>query len=581
MHNNSTAHLGPTLTLILVAFSRVCWADVPREVEQLILAQKWEAVRTTLTADNSKARDPVARLLAGHACLATNRNNEAMVLFSTLREPEAAQTCVNWAQQFAKEHPDSAVAHYLMGDALARAGQLKSALVSFDRALTIDSGDVLALSARGVARAISGEQNGALEDLAKATTLRPDFADAHANLGGLWVMRRAVSGAMASFDHALAESPDFILARHGQACVLVAQEEWDKAEALFEQCSAYLPIADIAVRNLSNLKSLRVAAIVRETGAASASGEPPGTTIEVRSLAERMKADLATKTPEQATFYLQDLTRQHGVNLVAQATQIVKNDIVTQMRSLTIQSNQANRACHDALGRWATNKGWGDTLTDWADVARLGAAITSAAGRRDTSLALNIGGILLSRGGRGMNENATRYADQANQAMTSLKSYSQEAVRLGGIVRQFDTHFSAPDKWGPRVLSMDMTNNTGRDLTTASTMAGTVPKNLTGQVYIVSPDSRLAEKMAGTLTKERGIPQQNIHTRPQADLNFAVGFDAKKDYVLYVRTPGPGLKPGGVTSKPAKFVIIKGKWQVTTTFGLLYPMPEPPEGGTQ
>ncbi|MBM3236666.1 tetratricopeptide repeat protein [Candidatus Poribacteria bacterium] len=575
--------LGLALMLIVVGLSNVCGADVPREVEQLVLEQKWEQVRGVLTVDDSKASDPVARLLVAHASLATNRNNEAMLLFLSLREPDAANACVNWAQQFTKNHSDSAVAHYLMGDALARAGQLKEALTSFYRALKIDSNDVLALNACGVASAVNGNLDGALEILAKATTLRPDFADAHANLGALWVMLRVSSGAKTSFDRALAITPDFILARHGQACVLTVQEEWDKAEALFEQCFAYPPIAELAARNFSDLKNLQMAAIVSEMGDTSASGEPPGTTIEVRSdvrsLANRMNAELATKTPEQAAFYIQDMTKQYGVNVVAQATQIVNNDIVTQVKSLNIQSNQVYRDCQDHLNRFAINKGWGDTLNAWDEYV-IKPLIAGTPYRRDAaSLATTEVSIGLSQVGRGLNENAAFEARQVDQGMTFLKSNSREAARLGAINMQIDTHFGAPDKWGyNKVFSMDKTNNRGLDLTTASTMAGNIPKNLTGQVYIVSQDRSLADTMVGTLTKEKGIPQQNIHILPSSDLNFAKGFNQNRDYVLNVRTSAP---PAGVTSKPKKSGTDTGKWLITTTFGLLYPVPESLEGGTR
>jgi hypothetical protein len=35
--------------------------------------------------------------------------------------------------------------------------------------------------------------------------------------------------------------------------------------------------------------------------------------------------------------------------------------------------------------------------------------------------------------------------------------------------------------------------------------------------------------------------------------------------------------PGGIDLSMARARVDKGKWLVTTTFGLLYPAPEPPE----
>ena len=42
--------------------------------ENVLLQGNWERLFKILSENNSKAKDPVARLIMGHVCLATNRN---------------------------------------------------------------------------------------------------------------------------------------------------------------------------------------------------------------------------------------------------------------------------------------------------------------------------------------------------------------------------------------------------------------------------------------------------------------------------------------------------------------------------
>src|SRR5689334_13306935 len=90
-----------------------------RDVERALLAEQWADVAQRISSGGaSDAR----RFLLGHAYLATNRNNEAVTAFRDTSAPQTVAGWRTWTSEFASTHPQSAVAKYLYGDALARDG---------------------------------------------------------------------------------------------------------------------------------------------------------------------------------------------------------------------------------------------------------------------------------------------------------------------------------------------------------------------------------------------------------------------------------------------------------------------------
>jgi len=209
------------------------------------LACDWQTVARLITADDSLVGDPVARLLAGHAYLATNKNNPAMLLFASLREPKALDAALKWAEDFATAHTNSPASAYLLGDALARSGRFKESISAFTRALELDPRFALAVNARGVARAAAGEQDAAQMDFSRAAELDPKLADAHANLGVLYLFQENGQGARSAFVKATDVDSSFALAYNGRACVAFADGEYDEAladlETAYEVCPGFLP----------------------------------------------------------------------------------------------------------------------------------------------------------------------------------------------------------------------------------------------------------------------------------------------------------------------------------------------------
>jgi len=84
-----------------------------------------------------------------------------------------AEAWRTWTEKLDQENPNSPVALYLLGDALARNGDLNQAEVHFTSALELDPKFGLALVARGTVEAITGRTDDAYIDLTQATQVEP------------------------------------------------------------------------------------------------------------------------------------------------------------------------------------------------------------------------------------------------------------------------------------------------------------------------------------------------------------------------------------------------------------------------
>jgi tetratricopeptide (TPR) repeat protein len=181
-----------------------------------VLSQDWEALA------KPGAAAPYARVLAAHALLALNRNNESVCAFDSLTSGDLREWN-DWTAGFVRDHPRAAVAHYLRGDALARQQSYKAALDAFDQALSKDPKHALSFNARGVVRAITGRWRDARDDLYAAARFADRLADAHASRGFLFIhQKQSAEGAAAAFEKALQLSPGFALASAGKTFAEIA-----------------------------------------------------------------------------------------------------------------------------------------------------------------------------------------------------------------------------------------------------------------------------------------------------------------------------------------------------------------------
>ena len=116
--------------------------------EKAFLNGDWNRVINALEKEDAMVADPVARLLMGHASLATNRNNAAALLFLSVRKPADLKKWSQWAEKFLGTRPRNPVANYLATDALARNGKIDRAIDGFTKVLEVKPNFALARNAR-------------------------------------------------------------------------------------------------------------------------------------------------------------------------------------------------------------------------------------------------------------------------------------------------------------------------------------------------------------------------------------------------------------------------------------------------
>jgi hypothetical protein len=111
--------------LLTAGHAQDAWKLDP-QLETAILKEDWQTVIKRLGSNTNLS--PAAAFVKAHAYLALNKNNESLCLFLGNSSKTSLQKWEQWTQAFAKKHPQQAIAHYFMGDALARLQQWDTAL---------------------------------------------------------------------------------------------------------------------------------------------------------------------------------------------------------------------------------------------------------------------------------------------------------------------------------------------------------------------------------------------------------------------------------------------------------------------
>ncbi|MCK4304214.1 MAG: hypothetical protein KAY24_08235, partial [Candidatus Eisenbacteria sp.] len=257
--------------------------DLDDRVAAMLAAEQWSALAQIIESEPEAVLSPLARLVLGHAFVATNRNNEAYRLFANSSDPASLAGFDRWTQQLLTAMPDAAAVRYLRGDALARQRRFTEALAVFDALLSTTSPEghaltiALAWNARGLVQIAFGALEAAGDDFFEATCLAPDLADAHANLAArTLLLSDGLEGAYESAGQALQHSEDFIWALVSQACLEIVRGNWARGR---EQLEALLKDPDasaVADYDLARLLQVNMEFMQSEL----ASADVPGSVIQ-------------------------------------------------------------------------------------------------------------------------------------------------------------------------------------------------------------------------------------------------------------------------------------------------------------
>lgn len=238
-------------TIVLVTIcssSQAANVDVTPEVEKALLSEDWSKVADLLTKVDTSTPSPVLRILKAHACLALNRNNEALAHFLALSDKDTIKSCLEWTTSFLKSHPSSALAFYLHGDALARGLQPKEAFTTFTRGLALKQDHTLLLHARGVLLANLGDFDGASSDFSTASKANPKFAELYLSRGTYTIQKKTdPKKGLQWFTEALRISPDYVLGLNGKGAILIMMRQMPEAKEALTKAKSLSkgPLAEI------------------------------------------------------------------------------------------------------------------------------------------------------------------------------------------------------------------------------------------------------------------------------------------------------------------------------------------------
>jgi len=323
--------------LLLLPLLAVRAESVPTDVANAALAQDWTKVAEALNGVDAKTKSAELRIIAGHACLATNHNNRSLELFASALNDADRTAWMSWAERFASEHPENAIAWYFKGDAHARRREWNEAERTLEQALRLDKQCYLAWNARGIVAHAVGNTLMARMYFLRAVRANEDFADAYANRGTLNVFRNSVH-AQEDFVTARSRSHDKspILPIIGLGCALYGQEDYEQARKHFDSIPEASAMWSLAKRNGLAAELGKLSRAVQD--AVRSSRPCKFTLMAMTTLTCRSRKPRKAPTPQNggspasllasrgAFKYISDRSRQGaGVTKVARAaTKVVK-----------------------------------------------------------------------------------------------------------------------------------------------------------------------------------------------------------------------------------------------------------------
>jgi tetratricopeptide (TPR) repeat protein len=143
----------------------------------------------------------------------------------------------------------------LLAVALAhhRAGRLVEAEALYRQIRAIDPGHVHNLYLLAVLMGQTGRTDPAIDAMGQVLSRKPDFAEAHNDLGALLLAQGKTTEAMACFERALACKPDYAEASYNQGIALARMNRLDDAVKRYERALALKPGYHEAHHNLGNI----------------------------------------------------------------------------------------------------------------------------------------------------------------------------------------------------------------------------------------------------------------------------------------------------------------------------------------
>ncbi|HYV47044.1 MAG TPA: tetratricopeptide repeat protein [Myxococcaceae bacterium] len=203
----------------------------------------WEA-QALLFARTGRATRMEAQL---RESIAEHPENLAMrnALVTVLVSQSKYETAINEAKKVLKADEKNVHAMQQLAQSYAKQGKLELAKMVLENARAIDTGDAVTQNLLGNVYFALKQRPQALESYQKASSLRPDFAEALNNYGALLNQAQDYEAAAKALERAVAAAPNFAPARLNLGNAYRGLQQFDKALEQYKKAEQLRPQPDV------------------------------------------------------------------------------------------------------------------------------------------------------------------------------------------------------------------------------------------------------------------------------------------------------------------------------------------------
>jgi tetratricopeptide (TPR) repeat protein len=212
-----------------------------REAFQEQLQQAFHLQRAGRLAE---AEELCQRIVSARPDLAEAKVRYALVLLARGKQQDAE----TWLRQASADRDPAAAYH--LGNLFSMRGNLEEAVKAYRQAVALQA-DQAAYNNLGNALFMLGRVQEAEEAYLKALAINPELAQAHNNVGLIWLRGNLLDKAHSAFQRALTHAPGYAEAQNNLGIALQKMERIDEAVAAFRRAITLAPSFANALLNLS------------------------------------------------------------------------------------------------------------------------------------------------------------------------------------------------------------------------------------------------------------------------------------------------------------------------------------------
>ncbi|MDD5166352.1 MAG: tetratricopeptide repeat protein [Candidatus Omnitrophica bacterium] len=197
---------------------------VDKDVKEALIKKDLGKVKKIVDSLNDPMETtPIPYFLLTYVYYAKGDYQKIPQLLNTIDTPDKKEFLLAWAQEFAREYPQSSIPYLLKGDAYLRLKKYDEAIKEFDTAEAIDANLFLIYAAKGMFYAFQSEYDLAIKNFTRGIKLEPRSADLYNSRGIVYYCQGDYALAIDDFSQAIKINPKFTLAYLGRCKVYRAQ----------------------------------------------------------------------------------------------------------------------------------------------------------------------------------------------------------------------------------------------------------------------------------------------------------------------------------------------------------------------